>query len=766
MTCNLVGKEGCGVELNKKTMKDRLKSTEYYFAGIFVFVIIAIAIMLIIYIPSASSLVREHTETEMKNSAYVSASAAKVYFDSNTNFLKSESVEFLDIDLGDASLIYDACVRICNNTPFRHVGFTGMDGITVSSVGLSANTTHRSFIQAGLAGESSICAHAQCDFNGKIGDMYSIPVYKNKTLIGVLTGEHETFKFSDIATLPVGDNDNCFFIFDTDGDVVYCSDNNTLGYGLTDNIVSSVTDDVQSKDISYTLTRNPQGALKRFVIGGTEYTAVFSGIEGTDWIFAVIVTSASAGSTFGSLIFFTVTLIVLMSLLLLISILVTTIRIRKITAEVATTIDTGLEKIYTDSITGHDTLERFNENYVVAMKNTAAKHALISLDVDRFKAVNDMFGYEGGNEVIRKLSGIIKRNIGSNDFFARSTGDLFYALCEFSEAEALENIAKNIMSDVEYQINEVKLSIAIGIYMIDDASLRSRVAEDRADMAREAVKNSKQSRFGFFDTSMIERIRREKRIEDIMEDALALGEFIVYLQPKYSLGEKNEVVGAEALVRWKHDGKLIPPGEFIPLFERNGFVTKLDYYMFEEVCKLQKKYIGLGLKPKIISVNMSRLHIHKTGFVAELAAICAKYDIDTKYIEIEITESAAYEEMALLCDIFREIKRYGFHVSIDDFGTGYSSLNMLKDLTVDVIKIDRSFLTEKADENENASLIIACLVMLASSLKIETICEGVETEPQCDLLTKLGCDMVQGFFFARPMPVVDFEKLTYGLGNE
>ena len=349
-----------------------------------------------------------------------------------------------------------------------------------------------------------------------------------------------------------------------------------------------------------------------------------------------------------------------------------------------------------------------------------------------------------------------------NDFFARSTGDLFYIFAEFGSKEVLENMAKNIMSDVEYQISEVKLTIAMGIYIIDDPNLRSRVAADRADMARETVKNSKQSRYSFFDTSMIERIRREKRIEDIMEDALALGEFIVYLQPKYSLGEKNEVVGAEALVRWKHDGKLIPPGDFIPLFERNGFVTKLDYYMFEEVCKLQKKYLSLGMKPKLISVNMSRLHIHKAGFVSELAAICAKYDIETKYIEIEITESAAYEEMTMLCEIFREIKRYGFHVSIDDFGTGYSSLNMLKDMTVDVIKIDRSFLTESADENENASLIIACLVMLASSLKINTICEGVETKPQADLLTKLGCDMVQGFYFARPMPVTDFEELTYG----
>ena len=751
------------MEFNRTKIKDRLKSTEYYFAGVFVFVAIAIIIILIVYIPTAVNIVSEHTESEVKNAVSVSASAAKVYFNSKTDFLEAATVEFTDIDLENESLISDTCVGICNNGPFRHIGFTGTNGITVSSTGQSANITHRSFIQDGLAGRSSVYAHTQCSFDGKYGDMYSVPVYKNGTLIGVLTGEHETFGFADITTLSVANKNNCFFIFSRDGDVIYCSDDNTLGFGLADNIAASVTDNVQANDISYTLSRKPQGTFKHFSIGSTDYMSAFSEIDGTEWIFAVIVPTHSVLSDFGTLIIFTAALIVIMSALLLISIFVTTVRIKKISAEISGTIDLGLEKIYTDSITGHDTLERFRENYAVAMKNTAVEHALISIDVDRFKAVNDMFGFEGGNEVIRKLSDIIKRNIGKNDFFARSTGDLFYAFCEFDNKDTLANMAKNIMSDVEYQINEVRLNIAIGIYIIDDPNMRSRVAADRSDMAREAVKNSKQSRYGFFDTSMIERIRREKRIEDIMEDALALGEFIVYLQPKYSLGEKNEVVGAEALVRWNHNGKLIPPGDFIPLFERNGFVTKLDYYMFEEVCKLQKKYISLGLKPKLISVNMSRVHIHKTGFVSELAAICAKYDIDTKYIEIEITESAAYEEMAMLCEIFREIKRYGFHVSIDDFGTGYSSLNMLKDLTVDVIKIDRSFLTEKADENENASLIIACLVMLASSLKIETICEGVETGVQCDLLTKLGCDMVQGFYFARPMPVVDFEKLTYGL---
>ncbi|MBO6231301.1 MAG: EAL domain-containing protein [Ruminiclostridium sp.] len=752
------------MELNKLRINEKLKNTGYFFTGVFVFVVISILVLLIVYVPMAAKLVNERAEAEVRDAAYANSSAVSVWFGNKMSYLDAAASEFTKIDLEDEALVSDTCVSICGNGDFRHIGFTNTSGITFSSCGSSSNYSYRKFIQDGLSGKSSVAANMKCDFDGAAADMFSVPVtLADGTLVGVLTGDHTPFRFSDVVTLDVAGDSECFFIFDPYGDVVYCSDGNKLGLGKSDNIVSAINDTVTANDVSFMLNRKSAAALRRINVGGADYMAAFADIPGFEWTFAVIVPSDSVYSTFGTLITFTAGLILLMSVLLLISILVTSIRISRITNEVSETIEAGLDRIYTDSITGHDTIEKFRENYAMAMKNTASGHALISLDIDKFKTVNDTFGFEGGNDIIRRLSDIIKRNLGKNDFFARSSGDLFYILAEFNEKSRLIELAKNIMSDVEYQINEIKLNVSIGIYIIDDPHIRSRVAADRADLARESIKNAKDSTFIFFDNSMIEKIRREKKIEDIMEDALALGEFLVYLQPKFSLGTTNEVVGAEALVRWKHDGKIIPPGDFIPLFERNGFVTKIDYYMFEEVCKLQKKYISLGFTPKIISVNMSRLHIHKTGFVAELAAICAKYDLETKYIEIEITESAAYEDMVVLCDIFREIKSYGFHVSIDDFGTGYSSLNMLKDMPVDVIKIDRSFLTEKADENENASLVIACLVMLAGSLRIETICEGVETQVQVDLLTKLGCDMVQGFYFARPMPVPDYEKLTYGI---
>ncbi len=745
-------------------IKMHLRNAEYLFVGIIVFTAISVSIMLMIYIPSASNLINSYAETVVQNSSMGSRNISEEYFSRNMTYLLNSEHSFYDIDISDDDAVRETCIKIADGGDFRHIGFTRITGDTISSTGGAENTSSRVFIRKGLEGEDSIFAHIACDFDNKICDMYSVPVRNSSgTLLGVLSGDIDSFSFSSMPVVDIAGDRNCYFILNSDGRVLYCSAENKAGLSEGDDLLKLISDNKVSKEIEYYLNSVTEEEFKNINIGSTEYMAAFSPMQGKDWTFAAIIPKSVVMSSFNTLIVFTVGALGVMALLLTITSAIIALRIKQTNNEIGDAVEDSFRKLYVDSITGHDTVEKFRENYEAAMKDTASGHALISLDVDRFKAVNDTFGFDGGNEIIRQLSGVIKRSIGKNDFFMRSNGDLFYILAEFTENSSLAELCERIISDVDYQITSIKLTLSIGIYIIDDPNIKSRVAADRADMARESTKGRKESRYVFFDSSMLRKIRREKKIEDIMEDSLALGEFLVYLQPKFGLGEQNNVVGAEALVRWKHEGKLIPPGEFIPLFEKNGFVNKIDYYIFEEVCKLQKKYMSMGYEPKVISVNMSRTHIHQPGFVSELAAMCEKYEVDTKYLEIEITESAAFEDMEILCDIFKEIKKYGFHVSIDDFGTGYSSLNMLKDLPVDVLKIDRSFLTENADENESASVIIGCVVTLATALGIRTICEGIETKEQAALLTKLGCNMAQGFYFARPMPVSDYEQLTYGI---
>lgn len=746
-------------------LKEMLLRAEHLFVGMFAFVAIAAAILMLIYVPNITHYITGYAKDSVLDATSGNTSTTDMYFKRYIAILQDEAFHFVEAENASDEELMKICVRVADNTGFRHIGFTNRDGITISSFGTKKNTSDRVFVRLGLEGRVSVNPQMKCDFDGQLMDAYSIPVKNEKgEIIGVLTGDKHPFELSDINQVDVAGHTDCFFILDDEGKVLYAPEDPETGLVFGRNIYDIISPDSHAgKDIDYILNSVSDITLIEVTIKGREYFAAFDPLKSNEWTYMTLIPKEYVMSSFNSVTVFSVAAIGVMALLMIFCSLALAIRIHRISDDISEAVDTSLKKMYVDPLTGHETEAKFTERYAAAMKDTATGHALISLDVDRFKAVNDMFGFEGGNEIIRKLSDTIKRNIGKNDFFVRGMGDLFYIFAHYSDSEELISIVENIISDADYITDEIKLSLSVGIYRIDDPQIKSRVAADRADMARDSIKGRKESRYVFFDNSMLQKIRREKRIEDIMEDALALGEFIVYLQPKFGLGEENSVVGAEALVRWKHDGKLIPPGEFIPLFEKNGFVNKIDYYMFEEVCKLQKKYITMGYEPKVISVNMSRTHIHHTGFVDELAAICEKYGVPTKYLEIEITESAAYEDMDVLVDVFREIKSKGFHVSIDDFGTGYSSLNMLKDLPVDVLKIDRSFLTENADENESASIIIGCVVSLASSLEISTICEGIETKEQAVLLTKLGCNMAQGFFFARPMPVSDYEQLTYGI---
>lgn len=416
---------------------------------------------------------------------------------------------------------------------------------------------------------------------------------------------------------------------------------------------------------------------------------------------------------------------------------------------------------YVDSVTGFGTWNKFEQTLSTLLVDHSINYAVVSIDIDKFRAVNDMLGHEGGDSILREIAQIINRSLTEDETFARNNSDLFYLLVSYKDKEELLKKIHNIISDVDYQITDFKVLLSIGIYMITDRNMSARKIADRADLARRSVKNKNESAYAFFDNEMLSQVREEKEIENIMEQALETREFKVYYQPKVSLDNKNDIVGAEALVRWIRHGEVIPPGRFIPLFEKNHFVLRLDMYVFEEVCIQQKHWINMGRKPFVISVNMSRVHLQDAGFVNKLAEICRRYNVPPEVFEIEITESAAFENLDVLERVFKELKEFGFHISIDDFGTGYSSLNMLKNLPVDVLKIDREFLSG-AEENKRACDIIAHVISLAVALNMKTISEGIETEEQAQLLTKLGCNMAQGFYFAKPVPVEEFEKRAYG----
>ena len=722
-------------------------------AGIFIVAVILIAYLAMSIQSQASKSSLEINEQEsVKNFVHAVASYTDERIKSSFNTLKGYSTGFSEAEKISEEQINAQLIRCSENGNFAALAYIDTSGNTYICGDLGENP--RLYASEALEGEAKIFVA-----NG----IYAVPVLCAEGGIhGALVGKHN--QDSEIESFNAYGVTGTCFILDTQGVIIQCSSTPTMDLNVGDNMVSALGVENDVNSLKTALSQTDINASKIIKYKGETYILAISSLETEDWTIvsavpwtAVVAHSQNITTPMNYLVFGITALFVILAVYLLIY----TNRIRK---RVNTVIDENNKINYIDDITGHSSWKSFTENYEKKRLDTSVNLAFLSLDIDKFKTVNDLLGYEGGNEILRKLSQIISRDIGNNDIFARSVGDHFNILVEYKEKEDVIELVNHIISDIEYQITEVKLIVSIGIFLINDPNMKIRAVADRANVARNTIKNLSESQWAFFDNSMLDNIREEKSIENIMEDALEKGEFMVYLQPKYALGSSGgNVIGAEALVRWKHDGEIISPGRFIPIFEKNGFVTKLDFYMFREVCKLQKKWKNLGLEPKVISVNMSRLHFPNPEFVKTLSKCCEEFDIEPKYFEIEITESAAYENINILMNVFSEIKGAGFHVSIDDFGTGYSSLNMLKDLPVDVLKIDRSFLTENADETENASKIIACVVSLASSLDIYTICEGIETKEQANLLSKLGCNMAQGFYFARPMPVNDYEKLVYNM---
>ena len=273
-------------------------------------------------------------------------------------------------------------------------------------------------------------------------------------------------------------------------------------------------------------------------------------------------------------------------------------------------------------------------------------------------------------------------------------------------------------------------------------------------MALQIARNVEKKPCVFLSEEIKQRSFKEKQLVAGFADAIENHEFVVYYQPKVRI-DSFRLNGAEALVRWKHDGKLISPGEFIPVFERNGMICQLDFYMLENVCIAIRDWLSRGIEPVRVSVNFSRKHLTNPHLADDIMSVLNRYETESRYIEIELTETVDQNEAGLLAAFMGRMKNYHVTMSIDDFGTGYSSLNMLRTFPVDVLKIDRSFIL---DLEQNGKTVLSNIIRMADELHMDVVAEGVETYEQMNYLKSIDCKEVQGFLFDRPMPIENFEQ--------
>ncbi len=421
----------------------------------------------------------------------------------------------------------------------------------------------------------------------------------------------------------------------------------------------------------------------------------------------------------------------------------------------------------TDSVTGLWSRRKFfQEAQEILEKNKDKTYLLITMDINKFKFINNDFGAETGDKVLFVMGERVQKIFAGKGCYARNRADLFMALIEESryDPEMLEPLSRPIYINNNGKEQSYKVVVKAGIRQIgpEDKGKDMVVYVDQSTLARKSVKDSIHKSVAYYDEGMKRAIEEENAIEKRMEEALARGEFQVYLQPKCDL-RTDRIKGAEALVRWIDPEKgMIPPDHFIPLFEKNGFVLKLDFFVYEEVLRRMAKWMAEGRDLICVSVNVSRVHIGTTDFFERLNRLLDEYKVPKKKFELELTETIMGGKKSGTREFIKECKREGFPVSIDDFGSGYSSLNLLKDLPVDILKIDKEFLDEALDEAEGSkrsTIIVEQVVEMAKRMDIATVCEGVETRDQAEFLKRIGCDMAQGYLFSKPVPMDEFEAM-------
>ncbi len=384
------------------------------------------------------------------------------------------------------------------------------------------------------------------------------------------------------------------------------------------------------------------------------------------------------------------------------------------------------------------------------------EHCLVSMDIRAFRRFNVMYGHETGDTLLKAVGNCINANYRCG---ARLNSDLFLFVVKNS-GHLAQKIEETILRAIAGELGEhytQMFSLKFGIYPLLQDRLAFREAYDGSLLALKSAKASPKKREVVYDLAMLKEDKMNKFIEVNMHSALRGGEFLLYMQPKFRASDSS-CCGGEALIRWQ-SGQMgfLAPFQFIPMFENNGFIAETDLYMMEKIMQHQQRYLQLGRKVLPISVNQSGVTISFPNYLERLTGLVGRYPLPPRLIEIEITESILTENYDSVVNLVGKLKEMGFTVAMDDFGTGYSSLNTLREIPVDVLKIDKEFLRE-SDTSQRGRKIIQSVINMSRELSIETVCEGVESGMQLDFLRGGGCDMVQGFFLARPMPYEEYER--------
>lgn len=420
-----------------------------------------------------------------------------------------------------------------------------------------------------------------------------------------------------------------------------------------------------------------------------------------------------------------------------------------------------------DVLTGLYNRETFYEKAREFIDSHEELSVICIWNVDRFKVVNELFGSRLGDQVLRNVAHHLIKVLKDDGTCTRVEADKFYFVTTKKKLLELSPDIDNVLFGKEqWSPIDYTLQLHMGIYEVTEREMPVYLMCDRATMALNTIKDSYIKRVAYYSDDLKKAILNEQELVIEMEVALNKRQFFVVFQPIVET-RTGRTVSAEALVRWNHPVKgLINPGVFVPVFEKNGFISILDLYVCEEVCRFIRQQLDKGVKVVPISINVSRINFYRPEFLERISEILKEYKLDSSYIKLEITEGAYSDNPKFMAEAIKGFKNSAFEVLMDDFGSGYSSLNMLKDFNVDTLKIDMKFISD-LETSERADNILYSILQMAKALNMGTVAEGVETKAQYELLASMGCDLIQGYYFSKPMTEEDLSaRITFEEGKE
>lgn len=662
---------------------------------------------------------------------------------------KQLSDQYKEKGNGSADVLKDVFLSYADKAEETEIFIADESGTAIFSDEQKIDISGRNYFRLGMQGINNISERTISRRDGEDIFVICIPITCDGQIIGTVQKQYTPQQIYNLCSVSLFSEKGNMKIINSQGYILI--DSSQEDYPKeSDNYYRQLylEDPTASKKLEQDIKNNCSGFMENST-GGAKFFTAYTPIDQVyDWylLTSVATNAVSPNSNIVVSLFYYI---------LLVMVLVFGISLFYILTSKARH-DAKIRKVaFVDTVTGGNTFAKLQYESEGFFRSNQGEHpALMAFDIDNFKYINNFYGFDTGDLILKQIYQEYEASLGPREMIARVYGDHFVILLEDGSPERLEQLFRP-----EIRYGDIIIYCSAGLYFIPDSGESINLMIDKANTAKRQVKEIRYKTIRVYTEEMNQEMVRDEQMKRFVEQAIVDDEIIPYFQPKVDINT-GKLAGAEALARWQtKDGKLIPPGTFIPVCEKTGLIVKIDFIIFEKTLQFLRKNLEQGIACVPVSVNFSRVHFLNDQFLPALIKMLEKYEIPSDMIEIEITETAIFDNYELMGNFIKNLHANGLRISMDDFGSGYSSLHMLKDIPIDVLKIDQGFLVETANSAKQ-KIILAAITQMAAGLDIKIVVEGVETFENVELMRELNCFIAQGYYFARPMPQSDFEAIN------